>query len=164
LKKERWNKFDEVYWMNRYWDWRLEEWNSKSDSEKNGKEAPVKPDVYPTYPVRSVQYNAANVEVWNQKMGRWIDEEFPRRSCAYDPGPPPAKPILAESPFGAFRKFLDGYLIFSGFAFLAICFCVFAFLMWWLIGILSGSYFMPWLTVILMAAAIPITIHYGMKK
>jgi len=36
--------------------------------------------------------------------------------------------------------------------------------MWWLIAILSGSYFMPWLTVILMAAAIPITIHYGMKK
>jgi len=116
-----------------------------------------------------VKYEA-DMKLWEQQDYYYKErcEEYQKRGVPMPwyldtpPGPPPVKPTPpTRSPF---RKFLDGYIIFSGFTFLAICFCVFAFLMWWLIGILSGSYFMAWLTVILMAAAIPITIHYGMKK
>lgn len=170
-----WNQYDESELMRSYWQWRIEEWEKLNAAGKAKGPRPEIPKEYPTYQVRHRRYNEANVDAWNKRMVRWISQDFPRRSSTYDPGPPPAKPICAtfftkkpnsiipdtRSPF---KKFLDGYIIFSGFTFLAICFCVFAFLMWWLIGILSGSYFMAWLTVILMAAAIPITIHYGMKK
>ena len=118
---------------------------------------------------RDLELYESRLELWEiqkKQYDFWTSVDKKRGHTPFlpmqDPGPPPVKPTPpTRSPF---KKFLDGYIIFSGFTFLAICFCVFAFLMWWLIGILSGSYFMAWLTVILMVAAIPITIHYGMKK